>query len=90
MNDSVKASLDDRILLDATITTNDVLSLAWGSGLQELSGNNHVLKFDLVSFGIHKDYIIKDQYDTTSVFVRFNRNTKEITFTQIKGIMFRD
>jgi hypothetical protein len=89
-NDHVQAILDNKILLDSTITTNDVLSLAWGSRLQKLSKNDHTFKFILSDFGVQKNYIMKTQYDTTSILIRFDRDSNEISFKQIKGIMYRD
>lgn len=44
-NNPVQTTVDRKILLDSNITTNDILSLAWGSGLKELTKEDHILKF---------------------------------------------
>jgi hypothetical protein len=89
-NDSVELLLDDKIILDSSITTNNLLSLAWSGGLQKLSRKTHILRFSVVEFGVQKDYKIDTENDTSTVLLRFDKNTKQINIEQIKGLALRD
>ena len=84
-NDSVQLALDDKILLDSTISTNNVLSLAWSSGLQRITRNNHILHLSLVEYKAQNYYMVDATNDTSTVLMFFDINTKQITFQQIKG-----
>jgi hypothetical protein len=89
-NDSVKVALDDKTLLESRVTTNYTISLAWSSGLQKLSRDNHFLHFGVVEYGVQKDYRIDTANDTSTVLLRFDKSTKQISFQQIRGRIFRD
>ena len=89
-NDLVKLVLDDKILLESRITTNYVLSLAWSSGLQKISKDDHILHFTMVEYGTEKDYRIDTTNDTSTVLMRFDKNTNQISIKQIKGRTLRD
>ena len=45
-DDLVRLVLDDEILLESKVTTNYTIGLAWSSGLQRLSKNDHILHFN--------------------------------------------
>lgn len=89
-NDFVKVTLDDDILLESRITTDYTISLAWSSGLKKLSRDNHVLHFNVVEYGVQKYYNIDTKNDTSTVLLRFDKNTNQITIKQIEGILLRD
>ena len=89
-DDSVKLTLDNNILLEGRVATDYTISLAWSSGLKKLSRSNHTLHFAVVEFGVHRDYTISTVNDTSTVLLRFDKNTKQITIKQIKGIILRD
>jgi hypothetical protein len=89
-DNAVKIIVDNQILLDSRITTNDVLSLAWSSGLQKLSRNHHTLQFTVIEYGIQKNYSIDNTNDTSTVLLRFDKVTKQISIQQIKGKILRD
>ena len=89
-NDLVKLVLDDKILLESRITTNYVLSLAWSSGLQKISKDDHILHFTMVEYGTEKNYRIDTTNDTSTVLMRFDKNTNQISIKQIKGRTLRD
>ena len=89
-DNAVKIIVDDKILLDSRITTNDVLSLAWSSGLQKLSRDNHTLQFTVIEYGAQKNYSIDITNDTSTVLLRFDKVTNQISIQQIKGRMLRD
>lgn len=89
-DDAVEMLLDNEVLLKSRVTTDYTISLAWSSGLQKLSGKNHRLHFAVVKYGTEMDYIIDTSYDTSTVLLRFNRDTKQITIKQIRGIYLRD
>ena len=84
-NDSVQLSLDNKILLDSSVTTNFMLGLAWSSRLRKLSRNNHQLNFAVVEYGAQKDYTVDTSNDTSTVLLRFDRSTNQISIEQIKG-----
>ena len=84
-NDSVNLSLDNNILLDSSITTNFMLGLAWSSRLRKLSRNNHQLNFSVVEYGAQKDYTVGTSNDTSTVLLRFDKQTNQISIEQIKG-----
>lgn len=89
-DDSVEMSLDKEVLLKSRVTTDYTISLAWSSGLQKLSRNNHKLHFAVVEYGAETDYLIDNTNDTSTVLLRFNKNINQISIKQIKGIYFRD
>ena len=84
-NDSVNLSLDNNILLDSSITTNFMLGLAWSSRLRKISRNNHQLNFSVVEYGAQKDYTVGTSNDTSTVLLRFDKQTNQISIEQIKG-----
>lgn len=89
-DDSVRLIVDDKILMQSRVSTNYTVNLAWSSELQRLSRNAHTLHFDVIQYGIQKDYKIDTANDTSSIFIRFNRDTKQISIEQMKGILLRD
>jgi hypothetical protein len=89
-DDSVELVLDNKILAKSRVTTNYTISLAWSSGLQKLSKDDHKLHFSVVENNAEKDYLIDTSNDTSTVLLRFNRNTEQISINQIKGRIFRD
>ena len=88
-NDSVQLSLDNKILLDSSVTTNFMLGLAWSSRLRKLSRNNHQLNFAVVEYGAQKDYTVDTSNDTSTVMLRFDKQTNQISIKQIKGRVYR-
>ena len=89
-NDSVEVYLDNLTILKSRVTTNYTISLAWSSGLQMLSKDYHLLQFKVVDYGVKMDYPVETSNDTSTVLLRFNKNTKQISIKQIKGILLRD
>lgn len=89
-NDSVEVYLDNETILKSRVTTNYTISLAWSSGLQMLSKDYHLLQFKVVDYGVKMDYPVETSNDTSTVLLRFNKNTKQISIKQIKGILLRD
>jgi hypothetical protein len=89
-NDSVRVVVDNTILDDRRITTNAVLSLAWSSGLQRLSRNNHVVRLSVPEYGVQKEYSVGTTNDTSTVLIGFSKETKVIEIRQMKGRIFRD
>jgi hypothetical protein len=89
-NDLVTLLLDSKTLVEAQVTTNYTVDLAWSSGLQKLSNDNHVLYFAVVEYEAHKTYEIDLTNDTSTVTINFDRATKQIRFVQYKGILLRD
>jgi len=88
--DSVKLTLDDKILLESKVTTNYTVSLAWSSGLQKLSRTSHKINFAVVEYGVERDFYIEATNDTSSVLIRFDKETELISFQQIRGKILRD
>ena len=88
--DSVKLAVDNEILVEARVTTNLTINLAWSSGLQKLSKSSHTLHFSVVDYGVQKDYVIDTSNDTSTVLLRFNKSTNQINIEQIKGRILRD
>jgi hypothetical protein len=89
-DDSVEVILDDTTLMQSRVTTNYTVDLAWSSGLQKLSRNNHILRFVVIEYGVQKDYKIDVTNDTSTVLMDFNKDTKEIDIRQYKGRFLRD
>ena len=89
-NDLMTLLLDSKTLVEAQVTTNYTVDLAWSSGLQKLSNDNHVLYFAVVEYAAHKAYEIDLKNDTSTVTINFDRATKQIRFVQYKGILLRD
>ncbi len=89
-NDLVRVQLDNALLLESAVTTDNTISLAWSSGLRRLSGSTHTLLFSIVDQGIHKEFNIGLTNDTTTVVIRFNRATSVISIDQLKGLSLRD
>lgn len=89
-NDSVKVTLNENILLDSRVTTNYTIGLAWSSGLQRLSRVSRILHFAVVEYGVQKDYKIDITNDTSTVLLRFDKITKQISIQQLKGRYLRD
>jgi hypothetical protein len=89
-NDLVTLLLDSKTLVEAPITTNYTIDLAWSSGLEKLSNDNHVLYFAVLEYAAHKAYEIDLANDTSTVTINFDRSTKQIRFVQYKGILLRD
>lgn len=89
-DDLVKLVLDEETILESRVTTNYVLSLAWSSGLQKHLKDNHMLHFTVVEYGVEKDYTIATSNDTSTVLLRFDKNSNQIIIKQIKGRTFRD
>jgi hypothetical protein len=88
-NDSVKVVLDDNIILEARVTTNYSISLAWSSGLRQLSKESHKLNFSVIESGAENNYAVDATNDTSTVVISFNNSMKEISFGQRKGIIYR-
>ncbi len=88
-NDSVKIFLDDEVLVESRITTDYTVSLAWSSGLRKISGNGCIIRFNLVDYGIARNYEIDMKYDTSTITINFNRNSGQISFNQFRGLLFR-
>jgi hypothetical protein len=86
-NDAVRLLLDNKILLDSPVTTNSIIGLAWSSGLKKLSRTIHWLSFSVVDYGVQKGYQIDVVNDTSTVLIYFNKNTNQISFQQMKGII---
>ena len=89
-NDLVTMLLDDKTLLESRITTNYTISLAWSTGLKKLSNDHHSLYVALLEYGVHNSYNVDLTNDTSTVAIRFNRSTNQITFQQYKGRLLRD
>jgi hypothetical protein len=89
-NDSVEVYLDNQIILKSRVTTNYTISLAWSSGLEKLSRDYHMLRINVVDYGVKMDYPVETSNDTSTVLLRFNKDKKQISIKQIKGIYFRD
>jgi hypothetical protein len=89
-NDLVTLLLDDRTLLESRVTTNDVISLAWSSGLQKLSNGNHWLYFAVIEYGAEGGCRFDVADDTSTVTINFDKSTRKIRFQQYKGILLRD
>jgi hypothetical protein len=89
-NDLVTLLLDSKTLIETRVTTNYSVDLAWSSGPQKLSNDNHVLYFAVVEYEAHKTYEIDLTNDTSTVTINFDRATKQIRFVQYKGILLRD
>ncbi|MCX6134295.1 MAG: hypothetical protein NTU47_10830 [Ignavibacteriales bacterium] len=89
-NDLVTLTLDNKMLLESRITTNDVLSLAWSSGFLKLSKESHSLHFAVVEFGAYVGYTIDLSNDTSTVAIGFDRSSKQIHLQQFKGRLLRD
>ena len=88
--DSVRLIVDDKILMQSRVTTNYTVDLAWSSELQKLSRDSHTLHFDVIQYDVQNDYRINIANDTSSILIRFNRDTKLISIEQVKGILLRD
>lgn len=89
-NDLVKVKLDKEVLLNSRVTTNYTVSLAWSTGLQQLSRKEHLLHFAVAEYGVEKDYIIEKSFDTSTVIMRFDKTTNQIIIEQLKGRFLRD
>jgi hypothetical protein len=89
-NDLVTLLLDSKTLLESRVTTNYTVSLAWSSGLQKLSNDNHMLYFAVIEYAAHNTYEIDLTNDTSTVTINFDKSTKQIHFLQYKGILLRD
>ena len=89
-NDSVKVQVDDRVFTKSKVTTNYTVNLAWSSGLQKLDGSTHKLIFSLIDSGIEKEFNVGVTNDTSTVVMRFNRESKLVTIEQYKGLLLRD
>lgn len=89
-NDLVTLLLDDKLLLESRITTNDVVSLAWSSGFRELSNDSHSLYFALVEYGVHDTYRIDLSNDTSTVIINYDKSIRQIRFDQFRGRRLRD
>jgi hypothetical protein len=88
-NDLVTLLLDSKTLMESRVTTNYSVGLAWSSGLQKLSNDNHVLYFAVIEYAAHSAYEIDLTNDTSTVTINFNKSTKQISFRQYKGILLR-
>jgi len=89
-NDLVTLLLDSKTLLESRVTTNYTVSLAWSSGLQKLSNDNHMLYFAVIEYAAHNTYEINLANDTSTVTINFDKSTRQIRFQQYKGILLRD
>jgi hypothetical protein len=89
-NDLVALLLDSKTLLESRVTTNYTVGLAWSSGLQKLSRDNHMLYFSVIEYGAHNTFDIDLTNDTSTVTINFDKSTKQIRFVQYKGILLRD
>jgi hypothetical protein len=89
-NDLVTLLLDGNTLLESRVTTNYSVSLAWSSGLRKLSGDTHLLYFELIEYGARNGYRIDLTNDTSTVTINFDKSTRQISFRQYKGRLFRD
>ena len=89
-NDAIRLFVDSQLLVDSTVTTDYTISLAWSSGLRKLSRNNHTLHFEVVDYAVQKDSAIDVTNDTSTVLLRFDKSTREISIQQIKGNILRD
>ena len=89
-NDLVTLLVDSKTLVEAQVTTNYTVDLAWSSGLQKLSNDNHMLYFAVVGYAAHNTYAIDLTNDTSTVTINFDRSTRQIRFAQYKGILLRD
>jgi hypothetical protein len=89
-NDLVTLLLDSKTLVEARVTTNYTVGLAWSSGLQKLTSENHTLYFSVIEYAAHNTYKIDLANDTSTVTINFDRATKQIRFVQYKGILLRD
>ena len=89
-NDPATIYLDYSTLLQSRINTNPVLSLAWSSGLQQLSHDIHYIYFAASELGAHGGYTIDLKDDTSTVTINVDRSSKQVTFRQYKGRLLRD
>ncbi|MDP1677290.1 MAG: hypothetical protein Q8L88_10545 [Bacteroidota bacterium] len=89
-NDLVKLQHDGKTLFESKVTTDYTISLAWSSGLQKFSGGKHVLLFSVVDYNTKKEFNIDLTNDTSTVLIRFNKESKLITIEQHNGRMLRD
>jgi len=89
-DDAVKLTLDDRTLIESKVTTNYTISLAWSSGFQKLTRTGHIINFAVPEYGIQSDFNINAINDTSSVLIRFDKESKQISIEQIKGVILRD
>ena len=88
-DDSVKLTLDDKVLVDSRVTTNLTINLAWSSGLQKLTRSNHTLHFSVPDYRVQRDYTIDTANDTSTVVLRFDKSTNQINIEQVKGMLLR-
>ena len=89
-NDSVIVSLDDNILLEARITTDFSINVAWASGFKKLSKDDHTIQLDIVEFGIYRDFDVITLGDTTTVLFSFDRDNEQVIMNYVKGAVLRD
>jgi hypothetical protein len=89
-NDSVKILLDNEALTESRITTNYTVNLAWSSGLRKISGNDCIIHCNLIEYGITGNFKIDTRYDTSTVTIIFNRNSGQVCFNQLSGLLYRD
>jgi hypothetical protein len=82
--------VDDKILAELKVTTNYTVNVAWSSGLQKLSGSHHTLLFSVVDYNVQKEFNIDLTNDTSTVVMRFNKESKFISIEQYKGLLLRD
>ena len=82
--------LDQDTLLESEITTNYTISLAWSSGIKTISKEDHYLQVFIVDQTIKKEFYIDTTNDTSTVIIRFNRNTQQISIGQNNGTILRD
>jgi len=86
-NDSVKLIVDNKTFLDSNISTNNLISLAWTSGLHKLTKDNHLMKFSMPILNSQKEFNIDTSNDTSTVIIRYHRSTNEIEISQVKGVV---
>ena len=89
-NDSVSVQLDSVILMEQRITTDYRLSLAWSGSFKILSGDKHILHFTIIESGLRKDLNVCTLNDTSTITIRFIRDSLQIEMIQFKGIVLRD
>jgi hypothetical protein len=88
-NDSVKIELNGRVLLNKSITTNYSVDLAWLSQSQILPQGNQSVKISIINDDIIDSCTINLK-DTVSLRINYDSKTRLITFSEYKGIIYRD
>ena len=84
-NNLVSIDLNNTTIFNGKVSTDGIVGLAWSSGTRKLERKEYILNFSVLDNNLQKKYNLDISKDTSTVRIRFDKRTNQITINQVEG-----